>query len=122
MSIDKTTISGDARCPDFLHPPSNIWWIRGNAASSSSIVMRQRGLQYREHIAETAPHVLNYEVELILDAELFSDQSTTRCKRLLRQVARRLITSAVRSWWLILVRVTGRESAASRPTARSAWR
>src|SRR3954462_8183446 len=30
-------------------------------------VMRQRGLQYREHIAETAPHVLNYEVELIVD-------------------------------------------------------
>jgi hypothetical protein len=30
-------------------------------------VMRERGLQCREHIAETAPHVLNYEVELIVD-------------------------------------------------------
>src|SRR5437763_14397348 len=30
-------------------------------------VMRARGLQYREHIAETAPHVLSYEVELIVD-------------------------------------------------------
>src|SRR3954469_7035006 len=30
-------------------------------------VMRQRGLQYREHLAETAPHVLNYAVELIID-------------------------------------------------------
>src|SRR3954449_10731482 len=30
-------------------------------------VMRQRGLQYREHLAETAPHVLDYEVELIED-------------------------------------------------------
>jgi hypothetical protein len=29
--------------------------------------VRERGLQYREHIAETAPHVLNYEVELIVD-------------------------------------------------------
>ena len=30
-------------------------------------VMRQRGDQYREHVAETAPHVLDYAVELIVD-------------------------------------------------------
>ncbi len=30
-------------------------------------VMRQRGNQYREHLAEAAPHVLNYQVELIVD-------------------------------------------------------
>lgn len=30
-------------------------------------VMRQRGNQYREHIAKTAPHVLNYELEVIID-------------------------------------------------------
>src|SRR5215204_1567653 len=30
-------------------------------------VMRQRGNQYREHMAETAPHVLEYEVELVVD-------------------------------------------------------
>jgi len=30
-------------------------------------VMPQRGNQYREHLAETAPHVLEYEVELVLD-------------------------------------------------------
>src|ERR1700743_2970924 len=30
-------------------------------------VMRRRGVQYREHIAETAPHVLNYSVDLIVD-------------------------------------------------------
>src|SRR4249920_242102 len=30
-------------------------------------VMRQRGNQYREHLAETAPNVLEYEVELIID-------------------------------------------------------
>ena len=29
--------------------------------------MRQRGNQYREHLAETAPHVLDYEVELVID-------------------------------------------------------
>jgi hypothetical protein len=30
-------------------------------------VMRRRGNQYREHLAETAPHVLDYEVELVVD-------------------------------------------------------
>ncbi len=30
-------------------------------------VLRQRGDQYREHLAEPAPHVLNYKVELVLD-------------------------------------------------------
>src|SRR6478735_7991911 len=30
-------------------------------------VMRQRGNQYHEHLAETAPHVLDYEVELVVD-------------------------------------------------------
>ncbi len=30
-------------------------------------VLRRRGEQYREHLAETVPHVLNYEVELIAD-------------------------------------------------------
>src|SRR5262245_41635894 len=30
-------------------------------------VMRQRGNQYREHLAETAPHVLDSAVELIMD-------------------------------------------------------
>src|SRR3954451_5785690 len=30
-------------------------------------VMRWRGNQYREHMAETAPHVLDYVVELLID-------------------------------------------------------
>ena len=30
-------------------------------------VMRQRGNQYREHLAQTAPHVLDYKVELVVD-------------------------------------------------------
>jgi hypothetical protein len=30
-------------------------------------VMRQRGNQYRTHLNETAPHVLDYEVELVVD-------------------------------------------------------
>jgi hypothetical protein len=34
-------------------------------------VMRQRGNQYRDHLAETVPHVLDYNVELVLDARTF---------------------------------------------------
>src|SRR3981189_1535327 len=30
-------------------------------------VMRQRGDQYREHVAQTAPHVLSYAAELVID-------------------------------------------------------
>ena len=30
-------------------------------------VMRQRGNQYREHMAQTAPHVLGYEFVLVAD-------------------------------------------------------
>jgi pimeloyl-ACP methyl ester carboxylesterase len=30
-------------------------------------VMRRRGNQYREHLAETVPNVLNYEAELVID-------------------------------------------------------
>jgi pimeloyl-ACP methyl ester carboxylesterase len=42
----------------------------GDAAQRSILfldVMRERGNQYREHLAETAPHVLDYEAELVVD-------------------------------------------------------
>jgi hypothetical protein len=35
-------------------------------------VMRQRGNQYREHLVEAVPHVLDYEVELVLDGRTFA--------------------------------------------------
>jgi hypothetical protein len=44
------------------------YWV--DAAQRSTLfwdVMRQRGNQYREHLAETVPHVLDYEVELVID-------------------------------------------------------
>jgi hypothetical protein len=34
-------------------------------------VMRQRGDQYREHLAETVPNVLDYKAELVLDGRTF---------------------------------------------------
>src|SRR5215475_13864385 len=35
-------------------------------------VMRQRGNAYREHLAETAPHVLDYKTEFLLDGRTFA--------------------------------------------------
>src|SRR5258707_3076356 len=66
MSIDKTTISGDA-LPGLFASAFEYLVDMGQRSVLFLDVMLQRGLQYREHIAETAPHVLNYEVELILD-------------------------------------------------------
>ena len=40
-------------------------------------VMRQRGNQYREHLAETAPHVLEFSVELVIDGRTLDRRSTT---------------------------------------------
>lgn len=36
-------------------------------------VMRRRGDQYREHVAQTAPHVLQYAAELIIDGRKLDD-------------------------------------------------
>lgn len=36
-------------------------------------VMRQRGDQYREHVAQTAPHVLQYAAELIIDGRKLNE-------------------------------------------------
>src|SRR5262249_21209042 len=44
------------------------YWV--DAAQRSVLfwdVMRQRGNQYREHLAETVPHVLDYAAELVMD-------------------------------------------------------
>jgi pimeloyl-ACP methyl ester carboxylesterase len=66
MSTDKPTISDDmlsglfASALDYLVDA-------GQRSALFLDVMRQRGIQYREHLAETAPHVLNYGVELLID-------------------------------------------------------
>lgn len=36
-------------------------------------IMRQRGDQYREHVAQTAPHVLQYAAELIIDGRVLDE-------------------------------------------------
>ncbi|WP_024506065.1 DUF3141 domain-containing protein [Bradyrhizobium sp. ARR65] len=66
MSTDKPMISSDAAAGLF----ASVQEYLVDAGQRSVLfldVMRQRGIQYREHLAETAPHVLNYGVELIVD-------------------------------------------------------
>src|SRR6478735_8610068 len=60
--------STDAFAPFGVFAPAMEYMV--DAAQRSVLfwdVMRQRGNQYRAHQAETAPHVLDYEVELLVD-------------------------------------------------------
>ena len=66
MSTDKPAISGDS-LPGLFASAVEYLVDTGQRSVLFLDVMRQRGLQYREHIAETAPHVLNYQVELLID-------------------------------------------------------
>jgi hypothetical protein len=67
-SNQKQPSSIGALTPFGLFAPAMEYMV--DAAQRSVLfwdVMRQRGNQYREHIAKTAPHVLNYKVELVID-------------------------------------------------------
>jgi hypothetical protein len=66
MSNNKPAISGDA-LPGLFASAFEYLVDTGQRSVLFLDVMRQRGIQYREHLAETAPHVLNYAVELIID-------------------------------------------------------
>jgi pimeloyl-ACP methyl ester carboxylesterase len=60
--------NGAALQPFGLFAPAMEYFV--DAAQRSVLfwdVMRERGNQYREHVAETVPHVLNYKVELVID-------------------------------------------------------
>src|SRR4051812_24881995 len=66
MSTDKPAISGNA-LPGLFASAFEYLVDTGQRSVLFLDVMRQRGIQYSEHLAETAPHVLNYAVELIID-------------------------------------------------------
>src|SRR5215813_6308108 len=66
MSISKTELSGRA-LPGLFASALEYLVDTGQRSVLFMDVMRQRGTQYREHLAETVPHVLNYSVELIAD-------------------------------------------------------
>ena len=67
-SQQKSSSTDLAASPFGMFAPAMEYMI--DAAQRSVLfwdVMRQRGNQYREHMAETAPHVLDYDVELVVD-------------------------------------------------------
>src|SRR5258707_3099040 len=66
MSTDKPAISGDS-LPRLFASAFEYLVDTGQRGVLFLDVMRRRGLQYREHIAETAPHVLNYAVDVVID-------------------------------------------------------
>jgi hypothetical protein len=82
-------------------------------------VMRQRGNQYREHVAETAPHVLNYQAELIMDGRQLERPVNYCLVRIIRRPASRSTRRKDPSSSSIRGPVTALASAASRPTAKS---
>src|ERR1700710_3229366 len=66
MSTSKPAISGDA-LPGLFASAFEYLVDTGQRSVLFLDVMRQRGDQYREHLAQTAPHVLQYAAELIID-------------------------------------------------------
>jgi hypothetical protein len=66
MSNELPKISGET-LPSFFASALEYLVDAGQRSVLFMDIMRQRGLQYREHLAETVPHVLNYSVELIVD-------------------------------------------------------
>src|SRR5580765_1592927 len=66
MSTDKPAISGDS-LPGLFASAFEYLVDSGQRSVLFLDVMRRRGEQYREHMAEAVPHVLDYSVELIAD-------------------------------------------------------
>src|SRR3954454_18320519 len=66
MSMDKPALSSDAMS-GLVAKAVEYMVDAGQRSVLFFDVMRQRGDQYREHVAQTAPHVLQYAAELIID-------------------------------------------------------
>ncbi len=64
--MDKPIVSGDAMS-GLVASAMEYMVDSGQRTVLFLDIMRRRGDQYREHLAETAPNVLNYSVELIMD-------------------------------------------------------
>jgi pimeloyl-ACP methyl ester carboxylesterase len=64
--MDKPMMSGDAMS-GLVASAMEYMTDTGQRSVLFLDILRQRGDQYRKHLAETAPNVLNYAVELIMD-------------------------------------------------------
>src|SRR6476659_10577855 len=66
MSMDKPMLSGDP-LSGVVASAVEYMIDAGQRSVLFLDILRRRGDQYQEHIAETAPHVLQYAAELIID-------------------------------------------------------
>jgi pimeloyl-ACP methyl ester carboxylesterase len=66
MSSDSQQVSGSTPF-DFFRPAFEYMTDAAQRSILFCDVMRQRGNQYRDHLAEVVPHVLDYKVELVMD-------------------------------------------------------
>ena len=84
-------------------------------------IMRQRGDQYRQHVTQTAPHVLSYAVELITDGRKLEQPVNYALVRIIPPKGVEVDLKRRRPFIVVDPRAGhGPASAASRPTARSA--
>src|SRR5258706_16150027 len=69
MSLDKLELPGGAMS-GLVAKAVEYMVDAGQRSVLFFDIMRQRGDQYREHIAQTAPNVLSYAAELIIDGQM----------------------------------------------------
>ncbi len=68
MSTDSQHVSGNTHTPFGLFGPAFEYMIDATQRGVLFCdVMRQRSSQYRDHLAEKVPHVLDYAAELVMD-------------------------------------------------------
>jgi len=78
MSMDNTPLPGGP-CQGLSLGRRIHDGMRASAVSCSWTCLRRRGDQYREHVAQTAPHVLQYcRRELIIDGRKLDEPVNTR--------------------------------------------
>lgn len=78
--------------------------------------------QYREHVAQTAPHVLQYTAELIIDGRKLDEPVNYVLARIVPPKDSKSISRNGSSSWWILARDTGRALVDSRLTQRDRCR
>ena len=72
MPMDKATLPGGPMS-GFVASAVEYMMDAGQRSVLFLDVLRQRGDQYREHVAQTAPHVLQYAAELIIDGRMLAE-------------------------------------------------
>ena len=96
MSADKPAIPGDRSLGLLASTFAYLVDVRQRSVPFLD-VLRMRGLQYRKHLAETAPHVLDHAVDLIIGSSMLRRPVDYAPRALCRQAGRRSMPGAVHS-------------------------